>query len=174
MARREIITVGHPTLAAKAAPVAIFDDELRGLAKDMVETLHAAPGIGLAAPQVDAGLRLIVVDLSVGENPDELIVLANPEILIAEGRVVDEEGCLSVPEVREKVSRPEHIVVRGYDVEGRDVTYDARDLLARVFCHEIDHLDGTLFIDRLSPLKRSLVKKRLRKAAEKPAAARPK
>jgi len=174
MALREIITVGHPTLARKSAPVERFNNDLRWLARDMIETLHAAPGIGLAAPQVDADQRLILVDLSVGENPDELIVLANPEILIAEGRVVDEEGCLSVPEVREKVSRPDHVVVRGYDVEGRDVTYDARDLLARVFCHEIDHLDGILFIDRLSPLKRSLVKKRLRKAAEKPAAARPK
>lgn len=171
MARREIITVGHPTLAKKAAPVETFDDELRRLARDMVETLHAAPGVGLAAPQVDSGRRLIVIDLSVGENPDELIVLANPEILSAEGRAVDEEGCLSVPDIREKVTRPEHVVVRGRDVEGLEMTYDARDMLARVFCHEIDHLDGTLFIDRLSPLKRSLVKKKLRKAAEKPAAA---
>lgn len=170
MALRKIITVGHPTLAKKAGRVGAFDDDLRRLARDMVETLHAAPGVGLAAPQVDADRRLIVIDLSVGENPEELIVLANPEILSAEGRAVDEEGCLSVPDIREKVARPEHVVVRGCDVEGREKTYDAREMLARVFCHEIDHLDGTLFIDRLSPLKRSLVKKKLRKAEEKPAA----
>jgi peptide deformylase len=172
MALREILIVGHPTLARKSAPVERFDDNLRRLARDMVETLHAAPGVGLAAPQVDADRRLIVIDLSVGENPDDVIILANPEILSAEGRAVDEEGCLSVPEVREKVARPEHIVVRGCDVEGREKTYDVRDMLARVFCHEIDHLDGTLFIDRLSPLKRTLVKKKLRKAAEKPAASK--
>jgi peptide deformylase len=165
MAIRPIITIGHKTLARKAAPVKVIDDEVKTLARDMLETLHAAPGIGLSAPQVDAGVRLIVIDLSIGENPDELIIMVNPEITSQEGSCVREEGCLSVPEVFEKVSRPQKINVRGLDLDGREKIKGAEDLLARVFCHEIDHLDGKLFIDRLSPLKRSLIRKRFKKAA---------
>jgi peptide deformylase len=166
MAVREILKVGHPMLTRKAEPVTIIDDEIVALARDMVETVHAAPGLGLAAPQVDAGKRVIVVDLSVGERLEELIVLVNPEIVSEEGKVVCEEGCLSVPDILEKVTRPARVMVKGKDLEDREKVIEAEDLLARVFCHEIDHLDGKLFIDKLSALKRSLVKKKLRRAAE--------
>jgi peptide deformylase len=170
MAIRDILKVGHPMLAKKAEPVDVVDDEIRALARDMVETLHAAPGIGLAAPQVDVGKRVIVVDLSVGERPEDLIILVNPEIVSEEGEVVCEEGCLSVPDIQEKVRRPARVRVKGTDLEAREKLYEAEDLLARAFCHEIDHLNGKLFIDKLSPLKRSMVKKKLRQAAaaEKP------
>jgi len=165
MAIRDILKVGHPMLAKRAEPVDVVDGEIRALARDMVETLHAAPGIGLAAPQVDVGKRVIVVDLSVGERPEDLIILVNPEIVSEEGEVVYEEGCLSVPDIQEKVKRPARVRVRGTDLEAREKLYDAEDLLARAFCHEIDHLNGKLFIDKLSPLKRSMVKKKLRQAA---------
>lgn len=163
MAMRQIVIVGNPTLAAKAEPVERIDDEIVRLARDMVETVHAAPGIGLAAPQVDVGKRLIVVDLSVGQNKNDLIVLANPEIIRRESKALGEEGCLSVPDIRENVSRPFSVTVRGLDLQGNIVDIEGEDLLARVLCHEIDHLDGILFVDRLSPLKRSLVRKRLKK-----------
>ena len=131
----------------------------------MVETVHAAPGIGLAAPQVGVSKRLIVVDLSVGQNKDDLIILANPEIVKTDGEVVCEEGCLSVPDVREKVARPYRVTVRGLDLRGEPVEVEGEDVLARALCHEIDHLDGVLFVDKLSPLKRSLIRKRLKKKA---------
>ena len=163
MAIREILKIGHPALTRKAAPVESINKEIIDLARDMVETLHAAPGIGLAAPQVDVGKRLIVVDLSVGEDPASLIVLVNPEIISQEGSVVCEEGCLSVPDVHEKVVRPYKVIVRGMDLKGTAKDIEGEDLLARVLCHEIDHLEGRLFIERLSPLKRALIKKKFRK-----------
>ncbi len=166
MAIREILKIGHPTLAKKAAPVTAIDDDLVRLARDMVETLHAAPGVGLAAPQVDVSRRLIVVDLSVGENPDELFILVNPEMVAQEGQTVCEEGCLSVPDITEKVSRPSRVRVKGLDIEGRETSVEGEDMLARALCHEIDHLDGKLFIERLSPLKRALVRKKIRKLRE--------
>ena len=166
MAILEIIKIGHPTLTKKAAPVAAIDKDLVRLARNMVETLHAAPGIGLAAPQVDVSKRLIVVDLSIGENPDDLIILFNPEILSQEGEVVSEEGCLSVPDIQEKVSRPYRVVVKGLGIDGKEETVEGEDFAARALCHEIDHLDGKLFIDRLSPLKKALVKKKIRKQQE--------
>ncbi len=166
MAVLEIITIGHPTLTRKAEPVEKIDEDIIRLARDMVETLYRAPGVGLAAPQVDVSKRLIVVDLSIGEHPEELIVLANPEIVAKKGESVCEEGCLSVPDIREKVSRPYHVTVRGMDLEGRTVEVEGEDLLARALCHEIDHLDGHLFIERLSPLKKALVRKKLKKLAE--------
>jgi len=164
MAVRDIITIGHPTLVRKASPIVNIDGEIASLARDMVETMHRAPGIGLAAPQVDAGKRLITVDLSVGENKEDLIVLVNPEIVHREGEAVLEEGCLSVPEIREKVTRPFRVLVRGHDLDERAVEIEAEDLLARVLCHEVDHLEGILFVDRLSPLKRALLGKKLRKS----------
>ena len=167
MATREIIKLGHPTLAKKSEPVAAFDGEVRRLIKDMIETVHKAPGIGLSAPQVDVLKRVIVVDLSIGENPEELYVLINPAILRKEGKLIREEGCLSVPEIYEKVARPQKVTVRGLDAEGREKTIEAEDLLARAFCHEIDHLDGRLFVDMLSPLKRSLIKKKFKKPEPK-------
>lgn len=169
MAIRTIMKIGAEVLARKSAPIDVIDDDIRALARDMVETMHAAPGIGLSAPQIDAGVRLITVDLSIGENPDDLFVLINPEITFQEGSCVREEGCLSVPEVWEKVTRPQKVTVRGLDLEGREKSIEAQDLLARAFCHEIDHLDGKLFVDRLSPLKRGLIRKKFKKAAVKKA-----
>jgi peptide deformylase len=166
MAVLEIITVGHPTLSRKADAIGRIDTELVDLAESMVETMHRAPGIGLAAPQVNESRRLITVDLSVGESREELIVLVNPEVVSQEGHSVSEEGCLSVPDVREKVGRPFKVTVKGLGLEGEEVEIEAEDLLARVLCHEIDHLEGKLFIDRLSSLKRALIRKKLRKAAE--------
>jgi len=163
MAVRKIVKFGHPVLHRRADPVLEINEEIIALARDMVETMHLAPGIGLAAPQLGIGQRLITVDLSVGEKPDELIILVNPEILEEEGETIEEEGCLSVPEIREKVVRPGRVLVRGLSLEGKEVEIEARNLLARVFSHEIDHLDGRLFIDRLSPLKRSLIRRRLKK-----------
>ena len=165
MALREILIIGHPTLAKRSDPIERVDENVVRLARDMVETLHAAPGIGLAAPQVGVSQRLIVVDLSVGENKDDLIVLVNPEIVAREGEVTCEEGCLSVPDIREKVARPYRVTVRGLDLEGRPAEVEGEDLLARVLCHEIDHLDGILFVEKLSPLKRKLIKSKLKKTA---------
>ena len=164
MAVREILIIGDPILTKRAEPVAAVDEEIVRLARDMVETVHAAPGIGLAAPQVGVGKRVIVVDLSVGEDADQLHVLVNPEIVAKEGEAVSEEGCLSVPEIREKVARPYRVKVRGLDLEGRPVEIEGEDLLARAFCHEIDHLDGVLFVEKLSALKRALIKKKFKKS----------
>jgi len=165
MATLDIITYGHPALSQRAGEITDLNDEIVQLASNMVETMHRAPGIGLAAPQVDQEKRLIVVDLSVGENQDDLIIMINPELKEIDGKAVLEEGCLSVPDIREKVVRPKNIVVKGYDLNGREIVMEANDLLARVFCHEIDHLDGLLFIDRISPLKRKLAVKKLKKLA---------
>lgn len=167
MAKREIIKLGHPTLSRISEPIETIDREIKTLIRDMIETLHQAPGIGLSAPQVDVLKRVIVVDLSIGENPEELHVLVNPEIVLKEGKLIREEGCLSVPEIYEKVARPQKITVAGLDADGRPITIEAEDLLARAFCHEIDHLDGRLFVDLLSPLKRSLIKKKFNKPAAK-------
>ncbi len=169
MAIREIRIIGDPVLTRKAEPVDTVDEEIVRLARDMVETVHAAPGVGLAAPQVGVGKRVIVVDLSVGEDKGQLHVLINPEITEKEGEAVCEEGCLSVPDVRERVVRPYRVKVRGLDLEGRRVEAEGEDILARALCHEIDHLDGILFVDKLSPLKRALIKKKFRKSAAKKA-----
>jgi peptide deformylase len=165
MAIREIRIIGDPVLTRTAALVERVDEEIVRLARDMVETLHAAPGIGLAAPQVGVGKRVIVVDLSVGVDGEALHILVNPEIVEKEGEAVCEEGCLSVPDIRENVVRPYRVVVRGLDLEGRTIEIEGEDLLARAFCHEIDHLDGILFVEKLSALKRTLIRKKLKKNA---------
>jgi peptide deformylase len=165
MAIRPIVRYGDPVLHAPSSPVERIDDEIRVLLKDMVDTMYAAPGIGLAAPQVGVPLRVIVVDLSVGERPDELIQLVNPEFVERVGEQRHEEGCLSVPGFGGTPARPERVVVRGLDPEGHERVYTATELLARAFCHEIDHIDGLVFVDRLSPLKRDLMKRKLRKRA---------
>jgi len=165
MAIREILIIGDPILTKKAEPVAVVDEETVRLARDMVETVHAAPGVGLAAPQVGVGKRVIVVDLSVGESEEDLHVLINPEISAKEGEAVCEEGCLSVPDIREKVVRPYRVKVKGLDLRGRPVEVEGEDLLARALCHEIDHLDGILFVDKLSALKRKLIKNKFKKSA---------
>lgn len=162
----EIMTYGCPVLKQKAEDITKIDGDVVTLAQNMVWTMYAAPGIGLAAPQVDRSVRLIVVDLSAGEKKEDLIILINPEIVHKEGSCLMEEGCLSVPEINEKVARPERIVIKGADLEGKERIIEAKDLLARVFCHEIDHLNGTLFIDHLSPLKKNLIKKKFKKSSE--------
>jgi peptide deformylase len=157
----KIIKYGNPILSQVAQPIQSIDDEILRLAQDMVLTMHAAPGIGLAAPQVSVSKRLITIDLSIGEDPAELITLANPEFLETEGEIVQEEGCLSVPGIQEKVKRPGRVRVKGIDLRGEEKIIEATGLLARVFCHEIDHINGRLFIENLSPLKRALAKKKL-------------
>ena len=125
--------------------------------------MYAAPGIGLAAPQIGVALRVIVIDLSVGEDPKQLIRLVNPEIVEREGEQKHEEGCLSIPGFAGSPIRPARLVARGLDPDGKERVFEATDLLARAFCHEIDHIDGLLFVDRLKPLKRDLMKRKLRK-----------
>ncbi len=168
MAVREILIIGDPVLTRRSEPVSEITEDVVRLARDMVETLHAAPGVGLAAPQVGVNKRLIVVDVSVGEDKNALHVLVNPVVVAADGEAVCEEGCLSVPDIKEKVLRPYHVVVRGLDLKGRPVEVEGEDLQARALCHEIDHLDGVLFIDKLSALKRTLIRKKLKKRAASP------
>jgi peptide deformylase len=166
MPRLEIIAYGNPVLTQRAKEIKKIDKTIVDLAQNMIQTMHAAPGIGLAAPQVNVSKRLITVDLSVGENTEDLIILINPELISQNGEIIIEEGCLSVPEISEKVTRPTRVVVKGIDLEGKEIIIEAEGSLARVFCHEIDHLNGKLFFERLSPLKQSLIKKKLRKRAQ--------
>jgi peptide deformylase len=166
MAIRPIIKFGEPVLHRTAEPVPEIDDTIRALLKDMVETMYAAPGIGLAANQIGVGLRVIVIDLTVGEDKRQLIQLVNPEFVSKEGEQRHEEGCLSVPGFGGSPVRPARVTVKGLDPEGNERVYTATELLARAFCHEIDHIDGLVFVDRLSPLKRDLMRKKLRKKAK--------
>lgn len=152
-----------PVLRARCATVEVFDDSLARLARDMVETMVAAPGVGLAAPQVGVEMRLAVVDVSVGKEPDALRVLVNPRIVEASGSEVDVEGCLSIPDLSERVERPEQVRVVAQDLSGQEQDLRAEGLLARAICHEVDHLDGILFIDRLRGLRRERAKRKLRK-----------
>jgi peptide deformylase len=165
MALRPIVKWGDPVLHAPSAPVKEIDGSLDTLVADMVQTMYAAPGIGLAAPQIGVPLRVIVIDLSVGEEKGQLITLVNPEFVEREGEQRHEEGCLSVPGFGGTPVRPAKVVVKGLDLDGKERIYPATELLARAFCHEIDHIDGLLFVDRLTPLKRDLMKRKLRKKA---------
>jgi peptide deformylase len=160
---REIVKYPDPILQKPAEPVTEFNEELRLLVNDMFESMYAAQGIGLAAPQIGISKRLTVIDLSFQKNPEEKIVLINPEIIHKEGKQNEEEGCLSLPEIREKVSRAVNVRVRAQDVEGKWFEIDGEELLARAFQHEIDHLDGVLFIFRVSALKRDLLLRKIRK-----------
>jgi len=161
MAKLKILEFPDPRLRTKATPVAAVDDDLRALIGDMFETMYAAPGIGLAATQVDVHQRLLVADVSV--DKDDPHVLINPEILEKDGMIATDEGCLSVPGYYEEVERAEHIKVRFLDREGAEVELEARDLLAVCIQHEIDHLDGKLFVDYLSEAKRTRIRKKLEK-----------
>jgi peptide deformylase len=163
MAVLSIRKYGDPVLRDPAAPVTGFDDALQTLIDDMVDTMYAAPGVGLAANQIGVARRLMVIDLSVGEKPDQLHVFINPEITHTEGSITEEEGCLSIPDFVEIVTRPEKLTVRYLDREGSERTMDAEGLMARAICHEIDHLDGTLFIDYLRGLKKDRILKRISK-----------
>lgn len=168
MAVREIRKYPDDVLKRRAEPVTSIDDGLQRLIEDMVETMYAASGVGLAAPQVGVSRRLIVVDVSRGESEESrLIVLINPEIVERQGEVRSEEGCLSLPGFIASVDRAETVVVKGLDREGKEVSIPAQGLLSMAFQHEIDHLDGTLILDRTSFLKREFYKKQLRKSLEK-------
>jgi peptide deformylase len=163
MARLEILRYPNPILNKKALPVRTIDATIRQLVKDMAETMYAAPGVGLAAPQVGHALRLAVIDITPADQPKKLWVLINPEIIDAEGECTWEEGCLSVPDSSEGVKRKKKVTVRYQNLEGETSEIVGEDLMAIALQHEIDHLDGVLFIDRLSRLKRNLLKKKLRK-----------
>jgi peptide deformylase len=160
---REIVKYPDPILQRPTEKVTEFDEELRTLAADMFESMYVAIGIGLAAPQIGVGKRITVIDLSNKKNPEEKIVLVNPEIVHKEGKQVEEEGCLSLPEIREKVARAAKVAVKAQDLEGNWFEMDGEDLLARAFQHEIDHLDGILFPWRVSALKRDLILRKIRK-----------
>ena len=150
-------------LKQKASPVASLDKDLQALIDDMIETMYAAPGVGLAAPQVGVAKRLAVIDVSAKGADVPLIVLINPEFLLREGSVEFEEGCLSLPEYTAKVQRAEKVVVRARDRAGKEFEIESDGLLAIALQHEIDHLDGILLIDRISPIKREFFKKRFEK-----------
>ena len=158
-----IVKYPEPVLEQPGEPVTEFNDELRKLVADMFETMYASQGIGLAAPQVGVSKRLTVVDLSQGKDPAQKLVLVNPEVILTEGRQYEEEGCLSFPEIREKVVRAAKVRIRAQDEKGKWFEMDGEELLSRCFQHEIDHLDGVLFIFRMSPLKRNLNLRKIRK-----------
>jgi peptide deformylase len=154
---------GDPVLETKAEPVTEFNGELRRLAEDMFETMYAHKGIGLAAPQVGVSRRLAIIDPSAGEDEQAKLILVNPEILVKEGVQIGEEGCLSIPGFREDVKRAYRVRVRAQDLEGNFFETEGEELLARAMQHEIDHLDGILFLQHLSLLKRDLIKRKIRK-----------
>jgi peptide deformylase len=158
-----IIKYGAEILERPAAKITKFDDDLRQLCANMFITMYAASGVGLAAPQIGLGVRLSVIDTSVGKNPEAKIVIVNPEIIHAEGEQREEEGCLSLPGHRGSVVRPLFVTVRAQDSHGKQFEMRGENLLARAFCHEIDHLNGILFLQHLSMLKRDLIKRRIRK-----------
>lgn len=154
-----------PVLRVKCRDVTVFDHKLRKTATDMIATMHAAPGVGLAAPQVGLDFRLAVIDLSVGEDPKQVYVIVNPEVAVREGTETAEEGCLSLPGITDKVERPTQVTIKAQDLEGKPVEIRAEDWLARAFCHEIDHLDGVLFTDHLRGLRKERIKRQLKKLA---------
>ena len=163
MAVLEILKYPNPKLKKRSQPVEKIDPSFRQLVQNLAETLYAAPGVGLAAPQVGYLLRLVVIDVTPVNQPKNLMVLINPEIVTSEGECTWEEGCLSVPDFNEEVKRKKKVVVRCQNLEGETVEVEGNDLLSIVLQHEIDHLDGILFVDHLSQLKRDLYKRQLKK-----------
>ena len=159
----EVVKWPDPVLAKPGEKVTVFDAKLKKLVDEMFDSMYAAQGIGLAAPQIAISKRITVIDVSFKKNPEERIALINPEIIAREGKQVEEEGCLSLPEIREKVSRAAKVKVKAQDVSGEWFEVEGEELLARAMQHEIDHLDGVLFIDRLSRLKRDLVIRKIKK-----------
>ncbi|HEY4380375.1 MAG TPA: peptide deformylase [Acidobacteriaceae bacterium] len=159
----EVVKYPDPVLAKKGAPVTVFDDKLRTLVAEMFESMYAAQGIGLAAPQIAISQRLTVIDISFKKNPKEKLVLINPEVVETRGKQTEEEGCLSLPDIREKVHRAAWVKVKAQNEHGEWFEVEGEELLARALLHEIDHLDGVLFIDRISRLKRELVLRKIRK-----------
>lgn len=160
---RPILKYGDQTLHDAARPVDTISPDVSSVIADMVDTMYAAPGIGLAAPQIGVSLRIFVVDISLGRDPSGLIVMVNPEFVLREGLQLEEEGCLSVPGFNATVVRPERAIVKGLDRTGAEQQREGTGLLARAFQHEMDHLDGTLFVDRLRGIKRDLIVRRIKK-----------
>jgi len=160
---RPILRYGERVLHQRAAEVTAFDDPLHRLIDDMIETMYAAPGVGLAATQIGVAQRVCVIDVSIGRNASDLVVLVNPEFVECEGTQFEEEGCLSAPGFNATVVRPARVVVRGFDRDAQPVTVEGSGLLARAFQHEIDHLDGMVFVDRLRGIKRDLIVRKINK-----------
>jgi peptide deformylase len=160
---RPILKYGDTTLHERARSVDAVTPDIQRLVDDMIETMYAAPGVGLAAPQVGVALRVFVVDVSVGRDPAGLLTLINPEFLERDGVQLEEEGCLSVPGFNATVVRPSRVVIKGLDRDGNTQQHEGTGLLARAFQHEMDHLDGTLFVDLLRGLKRDLIVRKIRK-----------
>jgi len=160
---RPILKYGDKVLHARARAIDALTPEIDRLVDDMIETMYAAPGIGLAAPQVGVALRIFVVDVSIGRDPSALLVMINPEFVDRDGMQLEEEGCLSVPGFNATVVRPSRVVVKGLDRMGQPVEREGTGLLARAFQHEMDHLDGTLFVDKLRGIKRDLIVRKIRK-----------
>jgi len=163
MAIKKILTFPNPVLRQKVETVTSFDESLKELATDLAETMYDAPGAGLAANQIGVCLRVVVVDVSENKEEKKHLVLVNPEIIDKEGCQIDEEGCLSVIDLTAKVKRYRKLLVRAQDLDGKSWEFPAEDFFARVIQHELDHINGILFIDHLSSLKRTLYKKRLKK-----------
>jgi peptide deformylase len=158
-----IVKFGSAVLETPAEPVAVFDSELKKLVEDMFESMYAARGVGLAAPQIGIGKRLAVIDVTFKEDPDAKLVLVNPEILHTEGKNRQNEGCLSIPDFREPVTRARQVTVKAQDLNGKWFEKTGEDLLARALLHETDHLNGKLYISHISALKRDLMKRKIRK-----------
>ncbi len=158
-----IVKFGNPVLETKAQDVTDFGDELKKLVDDMFESMYEAKGVGLAAPQIGISKRLAVIDVTFKEDPNAKLVLANPEIIHTEGKQTQSEGCLSIPDFRENVTRPKIVTVRAQDINGKWYEKTGEDLLARAFLHETDHLNGKLYISHISALKRDLMKRKIRK-----------
>src|SRR3954471_2967416 len=158
-----IVLYGDPVLETPAAPVTHFDDELKKLVEDMFASMYEAHGVGLAAPQIGISKRVAVIDVTFQDDPAAKLVLVNPEIVKTEGKQSGNEGCLSLPEFREGVTRPKRVTVRAQDVHGKWHEHVGEDLLARAFMHETDHLDGKLYIRHISALKRDLMKRKIKK-----------
>ena len=162
----QILKYGAPELRKPSDPVQSFNGELEEIVKNMLETMYSASGVGLAAPQVGINIRLTTIDPTAGEDKEKLIVICNPEIVSAEGKQSGDEGCLSLPDFSENVTRPMRLIVNGQSLKGDEIHMEAEGLLARAFCHEIDHLNGVLFIDHLSSLKRGLIRNKIKKLAK--------
>ena len=160
---RPILKYGDDILHERAQNVGALTPEIDRLVDDMIETMYAAPGVGLAAPQVGVPLRIFVIDISVGRDPAALLVMINPEFVERDGMQLEEEGCLSVPGFNATVVRPSRVVVKGLDRAGQPHQHEGVGLLARAFQHEMDHLDGTLFVDRLRGIKRDLIVRKIKK-----------
>jgi peptide deformylase len=161
-----VLRYGAPELRSVSKPIERFGDALDEIVKNLFDTMYGSPGIGLAAAQIGINSRIATIDLTVGEDPGQRIILCNPEIVSTEGEQKSDEGCLSIPDFSDTITRPQKMVVRGMDKNGVEITIEAEGLLARCLSHEIDHMNGVLFVDHLSPLKRKLIRNKIKKMAK--------